>query len=278
MTASTTNPPASPPRRAERVAALAIAALTLAGWTALALEAGRAGWGADALWQAVCRPVGLERGADLAGLAADYAVAAGFWVAMTMAMMLPTAAPMALSYAEEAAGGGFGPRPASPLVLIAGYLAVWTPVALAAAALQVGGGLALAWLAPPPRVAAALAGLAMGAAGLYQFSDYKLACLSFCRHPLDAAAARAGRTGVFRLGVGQGVRCVGCCWAMMALMLAAGTMNIVWMAVFAVLMTLEKTSSGVWMPRLIGAGLIAAGFAVAAGEAGLDALTRVLRA
>ena len=111
--------------RPERVAALSIAVLTLAGWLALALEAMRQGSGIDAFVKAICRPVGLDRPLDPAGLWSQFTLTAGFWVAMTLAMMLPTAAPMALSYAERAGRGELGTRAVSPLVLVAGYLTVW---------------------------------------------------------------------------------------------------------------------------------------------------------
>jgi predicted metal-binding membrane protein len=258
--------------RPERVAALSIAVLTLAGWLALALEAMRQGSGIDAFVKAICRPVGLDQPLDPAGLWSQFTLTAGFWVAMTLAMMLPTAAPMALSYAERAGRGELGTRAVSPLVLVAGYLTVWFGVSLLAAALQTIGGIAWAGLGIPPRAATMMAGMVVGAAGLYQFSDFKLACLSFCRHPITAGDSKSFDriAPVFKLGLEQGRRCLGCCWAMMGLMLLAGAMNLFWMALFAIVMTAEKTTRGVWMPRAIGAFLLIAGFAIAASALGFD--------
>ncbi len=266
---------AAPPSRAmrpERVAAFAIAVLTLAGWLALVIEAMRQGSGVDAFMQAICRPVGLDRPLDVSELWSQFTLVAGFWVAMTLAMMLPTAAPMALSYAERAGRGELGAKAVSPLVLVAGYLTVWFGVSLLAAAVQVLGGLAWGRLGVPPRAATMIAGVLVGAAGLYQFSDFKLACLSFCRHPITGGELKDfGRVvAVFKLGLEQGRRCLGCCWAMMGLMLLAGAMNLFWMALFAIVMTAEKTSRGLWMPRAIGACLLVAGFAIAASALGFD--------
>jgi predicted metal-binding membrane protein len=114
--------------------------------------------------------------------------------------------------------------------------------------------------AAPPLAAALLIG-----AGAYQFSTLKHACLSKCRRPLPYFMANwtVKSWGVFRMGLEQGALCLGCCWALMLLALAAGFMNVAWMAAIGVLMTLEKTLPA---PKLLtqglGFGLIAAGAAV----------------
>jgi predicted metal-binding membrane protein len=124
-----------------------------------------------------------------------------------------------------------------------------------------------------------IAGMVVGAAGLYQFSDFKLACLSFCRHPITGGESKDFHrvAAVFKLGLEQGRCCLGCCWAMMGLMLLAGAMNLFWMALFAIVMTAEKTTRGSWLPRAIGAGLIIAGFAIAASALGFDAVWSWMR-
>jgi len=105
-------------------------------------------------------------------------------------------------------------------------------------------------------------------AGAYQFTTLKHACLNKCRAPFQFFFTNWQTTprGVFALGVRQGVYCLGCCWAMMLLMVAAGAMNIVWMALLAAAMTTEKLTRGAWFSRALGVGLLAAAviFALAA--------------
>jgi predicted metal-binding membrane protein len=106
-------------------------------------------------------------------------------------------------------------------------------------------------------------------AGLYQFSALKHACLNKCQHPLPFFFANwTTRTGgVFRLGLRQGAYCLGCCWAMMLLMFAVGTMNIVWMAVLGIVMAAEKMATTDRLSRAVGAVLIAIGLALVVAEA-----------
>jgi predicted metal-binding membrane protein len=252
--------------RTTATALLALGMLVLAAWAALLLQAWRMG-GDDAFLAALCRPGLGEPAAGWEGFLADWGATALLWVAMSLAMMLPTALPMVLSYDQSAARAGRGAP--SPLWVAAGYAAVWLTVSLLAALLQAG----WARLAPvqslPPVIASVLAGAAVGAAGLYQFSEWKLACLAFCRHEVAPDAALRSRAGVFAVGIGQGLRCLGCCGAIMGMMLVAGFMNLFWMAGFALLMTLEKLSSGLWAPRAIGVALVALGLAVAVGGVGI---------
>ena len=165
------------------------------------------------------------------------------------------------------------------MVLVGGFAAVWIAVAILAALLQAAGAALLArWALPAPALAV-LAGTAIGAAGLWQFSETKQACLAACRHPLPALeGGAAGRAWpVLRLGMDQGIACLGCCGAMMAMMVAVGAMNLVWMALFALAMTVEKMTAGRGVPALLGVVLIAAGVAVAAGGVGVEAILRFAR-
>lgn len=246
--------------RPTRAAVVCIVALSAAGWLALGLMLGLSGE-ATGVFAVLCRPLPA---AQAPGIASALLVAL-MWMAMTLAMMLPTAGPMILTYADIAETA-WRKRESivSPLVLVGGYLAVWLGFALAAAAVQ----LALmsgAAAAVPARWSLPLAALLMIVAGLYQFSALKQSCLSACQHPFPFFFAnwtdRAG--GVFRLGLRQGLHCLGCCWALMALMLAAGAMNIVWMAVLAIVMVTEKMSATARFSRAVGAILIAAGLGTA---------------
>jgi predicted metal-binding membrane protein len=274
---SSSSTPDLRPGRATLTAAAALAVLALAGWAALFAEALRAGAVTDPFLQALCRPLALERGLPVLR---DLVVAAALWCAMSLAMMLPTAVPMVMNYADVAERRAAEGLPtASPVVLIAGYAGVWIAVSILAALVQAAGAALLArWALPAPALAV-LAGTAIGAAGLWQFSETKQACLAACRHPLPALeGGAAGRVWpVLRLGVAQGVACLGCCGAMMAMMVAVGAMNLLWMALFALAMTIEKMTTGRGVPAVLGVALIVAGLAVAAGGVGIEAILRFAR-
>src|SRR5262249_54730631 len=156
-----------------RLIALAgIAGLTGLAWLALGLTAGEP---TAQMWQALCRP-GPADGWTAALLAAP------MWAAMAPAMMLPTAGPMGLTYAEIAdTAASKGERVVSPVVLIAGYVAVWLGFACVAAALQ--GLLMQAGLIDGGNAVPLLAGALAVGAGLYQFSAFKHACLTKCQRP-----------------------------------------------------------------------------------------------
>ncbi len=106
-----------------------------------------------------------------------------------------------------------------------------------------------------------LGGTALGLAGLYQFTAFKLSCLVAVASPFrtDDTAWIESPKAVFRLGLAQGVRCVGCCWAMMAVLVALGAMNLVWMAVFSAIMAAEKLAGTPRAAQIVGAGLLAGG-------------------
>jgi predicted metal-binding membrane protein len=183
---------------------------------------------------------------------------------MVLAMMLPTAAPMILTYTELAeTAKGKGEPAASPLVLTAGYIGVWLGAALAPSALQ----LILAQLALLDPALASASPLFSGAvfigAGVYQFSALKHACVTQCQHPFRFFFANwtSEPRGVFRLGVQQGLYCLGCCWAMMLLMFAVGAMNVIWMAALGAVMATEKISTTTRFSRAIGAVFILIGAA-----------------
>lgn len=250
--------------RPRAIAAVCIVVLAATGWLYLGLLAGFVPGSDTANYlAALCRPV--LTGQDFSAGAA--ALVALMWVAMTLAMMLPSAGPMILTYAEIAdTAARKGERIVSPLVLAGGYLAVWFGFALAAAALQVGIMRIAGFESAMTQAYAPIAAVLFIGAGLYQFSALKQACLSVCQRPFPFFfmnwTDRA--SGVFRLGVRQGLHCVGCCCAMMLLMFAAGTMNVVWMALLGLVMVIEKLSKTTRFSRIVGAGFIVAGTMIAA--------------
>jgi predicted metal-binding membrane protein len=194
-------------------------------------------------------PVAPYGGTDVAGLLA-------MWAAMVLAMMLPTAAP---TIAAHAAAGRH------PAIVGAGYLTVWGAVAVVATLLQTGL-VALGALSPHMAPAGtALSASVLIAAGIYQFTPLKRVCLVRCRNPHAAFADGRSPGAAYRIGLEEGVACLGCCWTLMAVMFAAGLMNLVAMAVLGVLMGLEKVVSGNLLTYSTGILLLVAGFGLASG-------------
>ncbi|HZP77021.1 MAG TPA: DUF2182 domain-containing protein [Pseudolabrys sp.] len=235
------------------VAVVCVVALTGLGWAYLALTMAQT----DFL-DALCRPsFGLA-----VGHFADAFVILPMWMAMTLAMMLPSAAPMIFTYAEIAdTAARKGEHVISPFVLTAGYAAVWLGFALIATLMQLAL-MRLALLDASMRLASVLlSGAIFIGAGAYQFSSLKQACLRQCQSPFPFFFANwsTKTAGVFRLGLRQGLYCVGCCWASMLVMFAVGAMNALWMAGIGIAMTVEKMTSGMRFSRIVGTALIVAG-------------------
>lgn len=190
--------------------------------------------------------------------------AAAMWLVMMQAMMLPAALPAFLLYrrclAREPARGG---RLAA---FVAGYAGIWAGFALAMTALQA----ALEALAVLDRhrlaLAAGPAALVLSLAGLYQLTALKGRCQRHCQGPLPYLArhARPGLAGALRLGAGHGLYCLGCCWALMGLLLVAGAMDLLAMAGLSAVVLAEKVLPlGRYWRSLSGAGLLLAGLALA---------------
>jgi predicted metal-binding membrane protein len=188
-----------------------------------------------------------------------FALSLAAWAAMALVMMLPGAAPMLLTYAEIAETAAVkGAATVSPFVLAAGYLAVWAAFAFVASGAEI---LLSRLIAPGSEMTVIAASASLILVGLYQFSALKHACLSRCRRPFAFFFAQwtDRAAGVFRLGLRQGIYCLGCCWALMLLMLFVGAMNLVWMAGLAAIMAAEKITRSQMLPRIVGIALIAAG-------------------
>jgi predicted metal-binding membrane protein len=244
--------------RPKVIAVACVVLLAGLGWAYLALQtAGMSG--PSSAFDVLCRAMahGTLR---LTGVA----LIALMWGAMTLAMMLPSAAPMIFTYAEIAdTAAKKGERIVSPFVLAAGYTVIWLGFASFATVAQI----ALTRLALLDSGLTSASGLFSGAifitAGVYQFSALKHACLHQCQHPFQFFFANWKTTprGVFRLGVRQGLFCLGCCWAMMLVMFAVGVMNVIWMAGLGIVMTIEKIGSGRRFSHAVGVVLIGAGLA-----------------
>jgi predicted metal-binding membrane protein len=175
------------------------------------------------------------------------------WWVMMVAMMLPPAAPAILLYARvrEARREAVVAR---SWLFVAGYALLWLLFSLAAAAAQkliMGTAMGI----EAERVMAAV----LIAAGAYQLSPLKSACLSQCRSPAQFLSRhwRPGISGAVRLGVLHGAYCVGCCWLLMALLFVGGVMNLAWIVVLTLVVVVEKLApGGPWIGRAAGVGLI----------------------
>ncbi|MGA2568320.1 MAG: DUF2182 domain-containing protein [Pseudolabrys sp.] len=245
--------------RPKMLAAICVVVLAGLGWLALGLI--YSGMGA---FEALCRPLALS--GSVWG-ASGFAIVALMWGAMTLAMMLPSAAPMILTYAEIAdTAARKGERIVSPFVLAAGYTLMWLGFATIATLVQYGFTRAALLDSGMTSASGLFSGAIFIGAGVYQFSALKHACLTQCQSPFPFFFANWATTprGVFRLGVKQGLYCLGCCWAMMLVMFAVGVMNVIWMAALAVVMTIEKMGTDKRFTYVVGVALIVGGVAFVA--------------
>jgi predicted metal-binding membrane protein len=146
-----------------------------------------------------------------------------------------------------------------------GYIVVWTAFSLAAAALQFGLDHAQV-LSPMMSVTSrSVAGGVLIAAGVYQWTPLKQACLRHCRSPLDFLMTewREGRVGALNMGLRHGAYCLGCCWMLMLLLFVGGIMSIAWIAAVAAFILIEKVSpAGHWIGRVTGVLLVIWGAAI----------------
>ena len=197
--------------------------------------------------------------------AADFGVTFAMWAVMMIGMMIPSAATMILLYARVARQAAQQGRPlAATGWFAAGYILSWTAFSVVATVAQ--GLLQRAALLTPALAASTnrVGGVILIAAGIYQWTVLKNACLTHCRGPLEFVQAHGGfkKTVAGSLGMGfhHGLYCVGCCWVLMVLLFAGGVMNILWIAAIAAFVLMEKVLPGGYViSRLAGVGFVAAG-------------------
>jgi predicted metal-binding membrane protein len=202
--------------------------------------------------------MGMDMDMDMAGTAAmslgAFLVA---WVAMMGAMMLPAVLPVVRLYARAAARGTVAPV----AVFLAGYAAVWSAMGLPVYFL---------WrrldepLAEGTETVGRVAGAVLVAAAVYQLSPLKSVCLRHCRSPMSFFMQHSANlqrpTGALRVGAHHGLYCLGCCWMLMAVLIALGTMELRWMAVVAAIILLEKvTPIGERVAVVVGIAFLVAG-------------------
>ncbi len=225
------------------------------------------------LWFQARGMAGMSASGDMAGMvmsaapmpwsAAHFMLILFMWCVMMVGMMVPSAAPIILIFAavnrrKRAQGWPYVPT----AIFAAGYLAAWGAFSLAATLAE--WSLEQAALMAPmmETTSAVLGGALFVAAGLYQFTPAKYACLDKCRSPLDFVLNnwREGRIGALSMGLRHGFFCLGCCWVVMLLMFFGGVMNLLWAAALAAFILVEKLGPfGRWIARVSGAAMLAFG-------------------
>ena len=246
-------------RRERWIIAAALGAIAAAAWAYMIYEA--RGMNVTG----VCECLGMQMARDNGSGSSIAMLVPLFlmWAGMMVAMMLPSAAPMILTFAAVSRNRRRQERSYVPVtIFVTGYVAIWTAFSLLAAFAQ--------WLLHrqallSPAMAsrsAWLGGVLLLAAGVFQFTPLKHACLTQCRAPFDFIMTRwrEGAGGAFRMGVEHGLFCTGCCWALMGLLFVAGVMNILWIAVLSLIVGLEKLlPRGLWLSSATGVILTAWG-------------------
>lgn len=186
------------------------------------------------------------------------------WWVMMAAMMLPSAAPILLLFARINRKEKLAGRPFIPTgIFAAGYLVAWGAFSALATGLQCE--LERLGLLSPMMTATNywLGGAILVAAGLWQLTPIKGICLRHCRSPMGflVQSWRPGRGGAFRMGLGHGSFCLGCCWFLMGLLFFGGVMNLFWIIGLTALVLVEKTlPMGSWIGRIVGFGGAVWGF------------------
>ncbi len=194
----------------------------------------------------------------------DFAMMFLMWTVMMAAMMIPSAMRAILIYARistKAKSQGQSIAPVS--FFVSGYLAVWTLFSLSATVLQ--WGLEMAALLSPMMVltSSSLGAVLLIAAGIYQLTPLKDACLKHCQSPVMFIANhyKKGLQGAIQLGVKHGLYCLGCCWMLMGLLFLGGVMNLVWIFAISLFVLIEKSlPAHFYSAQLTGLGMMSIGF------------------
>jgi predicted metal-binding membrane protein len=254
-------------RREKSLAVASLVAVTALAWGYLVIEAQRMGsMSADSMPGMIMAPVSPWSASSLA-------LTFAMWTVMMIGMMLPSAAPMLLLYGRMASRS----RPAGALsaiwVFAIGYFLVWAGFSLLATLLQAALQSAALLSTSMTSASSRLSGLLLVGAGLYQWLPLKYACLNKCRTPLQFLMMRwrPGTLGGLEMGVEHGAACVGCCWALMLLLFVLGVMSLLWVALIAAFVFVEKLLPAPKVTaRIAGLVLMAAGsYLIATGASGL---------
>ena len=215
--------------------------VTIAGLIAIAALA----------WAWIVSGAGMDMRMPMGWTAERTLLTLAMWWVMMVAMMVPAAAPTVLLYAKSA-------RPPHSGAFLAGYLLCWLGFSVLAVALH--WALEAAGRLGPMEMALSsswLAGSVLIAAGLYQFTPLKGACLAHCRTPAHWLSRhyRPGAVGALRMGLSHGAFCVGCCWMLMLVLFVVGVMNLSWIAALTLLVAAEKLLPRGQLIARVGGGL-----------------------
>jgi predicted metal-binding membrane protein len=226
-------------RHDRAIVAAALVAIAGAAWTYLLFESRRMDR------SGICQCFGLAMsGPDVSPWSATAILPLFFmWAEMMVAMMIPSAAPVILTFAKVNRERQLQQRPfVATALFTGGYIAIWTVFSLVAALAQWTLHGAALLSAGMKSTSSLLGGTLLISAGIFQFTHWKRACLAHCRSPLAFLLTqwREGRKGAVVMGICHGAYCTGCCWLLMALLFVAGVMNMVWVAVITVLVLLER--------------------------------------
>jgi predicted metal-binding membrane protein len=198
--------------------------------------------------------------------ATDFILLFLMWFVMMIAMMTPSVAPLILIFAMVNRKRKEQQNPFVPTgYLLAGYFFIWAAFSLLATSLQ--------WLlqhisllTPEMRITSKiLGGSILIVAGIFQFTPLKQACLNYCRTPVDFIHRnwKEGKTGGMRMGIENGIYCVGCCWVLMVLLFVSGIMNLLWVALISLFVLIEKISTQIrWVSPVVGVALIIYGLII----------------
>jgi len=251
-------------RRDRVVIIFALALLTMLAWSYLLwLSTDMSMGGMDMMgFRMIPSGIGLMVQAHTPWLAMEFALVFVMWTVMMVGMMTPSVAPMFLMYAQIGRRTEAQSRPLAATAFFAiGYFLVWVAFALLATLVQ--------WVCERNalldfRMASTsyvFGGVLFLAAGLYQWTRLNEKCLTECQRPFAFVMRHGGyrrdATSSVVLGLRHGAYCVGCCWALMALLLVGGVMNLLWIVVLALLALLQRsTSKGLRLARLTGMVLV----------------------
>jgi predicted metal-binding membrane protein len=215
---------------------------------------------------AMARPIGqpMQMGGPLEWTAGYALLIFLMWWVMMVAMMTPSAAPVLLLFTAVKKTGAEAAQAARlSLLFLSGYLLAWGGFSALATALQ--WALEVWGLSSGPMMTLSsrlIAGGVLAAAGLYQLTPLKQACLEHCKSPAQFLSrhARPGAAGALATGMHHGAYCLGCCWGLMALLFVGGIMNLYWIAGLALYVLAEKLlPGGLWFSRITGWLLVLAG-------------------
>ena len=196
----------------------------------------------------------------------DFVLLFLMWLVMMIAMMTPSVAPLILLFTKVNRQRREQQNPfVNTSYLFIGYFVVWGGFSLIATLLQ---WLLqqVSWLNPDMIITNKIAGsIILVAAGVFQFTPLKQTCLSFCKSPLEFIFKhwKEGKKGAIKMGIKNGVYCVGCCWVLMVLLFVSGVMNILWVALISLFVLIEKVSAkSKWVSFAAGSLLIIYGLLV----------------